>query len=175
VPRGRGHVVARVAAVATALVAALLVVLLAAACRAAPAAGASASAAPAPRPPARARGAARNVVTAEQWRGTHVTRIEELIAGRVAGVSVQRTLTGYSLRIRGVTTVLGETEPLVVLDGHPLPQGGRDLAYVAPADVERIEVLKDAGATAFYGMRGANGVLVITTKRPPGPPRWAAP
>ena len=157
-PRWSG-LAARVAALATALLAALAVALLAAACSHAPSSHAPSTRAPSAHAPA------RNVLTDEQWRGVHVSRIEELIAGRVAGVHVERTATGVSLRIRGTNTVLGQTEPLVVLDGQPLPQGARELALINPADVARIEVLKDAGATAFYGMRGANGVLLITTKR----------
>jgi TonB-dependent starch-binding outer membrane protein SusC len=88
-------------------------------------------------------------------------------AGRVAGVHVARTADGLSIRIRGASTVLGDPEPLIVLDGQPLPQGSgaRELALVNPADVARVEVLKDGGSTAFYGVRGANGVLLITTKR----------
>lgn len=176
-PAGRlssrwSRVAARLAALATALVAALVVALLAAACHGGPGAAPPPSAQSAPSTPRvqRARRAPttpRNVLTAEQLRGVHVTRVEELIAGRVAGVYVQRTADGFSIRIRGVSTILGEPEPLVVLDGLPLTQGARELALISPADVARIEVLKDAGSTALYGMRGANGVLVITTRRPP--------
>ena len=170
-PAGRlssrwSRVAARLAALATAIVAALIVALLAAACHGGP------GATPLPRAQRiqsaqRLRTAPRNVLTAEQLSGVHVTRVEELIAGRLAGVHVQRTADGFSIRIRGVRTILGEPEPLVVLDGQPLTQGARELALISPADVARIEVLKDAGSTAFYGMRGANGVLVITTRRPP--------
>ena len=163
-PRWSG-IAARVAALATALVAALLVVLLAAACSHASGHTSSGATAHAPSPRVGQGAGARNVITDEQWQGTHFTRIEELIAARVAGVHVERSATGFSLRIRGTNTVLGSTDPLVVLDGQPLPQGGYDLTLLNPADVARIEVLKDAGATAFYGMRGANGVLLITTKR----------
>ena len=97
-----------------------------------------------------------------------VGRIEEMLVGRVAGLEVVQLSGGdFSLRIRGRTTILGSDEPLVILDGMPLQQGGlsRSLAAISPSDVSRIEVLKDAGATAFYGIRGANGVILITTKR----------
>ena len=100
--------------------------------------------------------------------GMRVGRIEEMLQGRVPGLEVFTTSNGdFSLRIRGRTTILGNDEPLVVLDGMPLQSGGlsRSLAAISPSDVARIEVLKDAGATAFYGMRGANGVILITTKR----------
>ena len=96
-----------------------------------------------------------------------VGRIEEMLAGRVPGLVVYQTASGdYQLRIRGRSTILGNDEPLVVLDGMPLQPGNlsRSLAAIAPSDVARIEVLKDAGATAFYGVRGANGVIIITTK-----------
>ena len=97
-----------------------------------------------------------------------VGRIEEMLAGRVPGLEVSHTSSGdYTLRIRGRNTLYGSDEPLVVLDGMPLRAGGlsRSLAAISPSDVARIEVLKDAGATAFYGVRGANGVILITTKR----------
>lgn len=109
---------------------------------------------------------ARDVVTAEQWRDGFAGRIEELIAGRVAGVQVVRTTDGLSIRVRGPATLLGGGEPLVVLDGQPLAQGARELLLINPADVARIEVLKDAGSTALYGVRGTNGVLLVTTRRP---------
>ena len=108
-----------------------------------------------------------SVIDEEDLGGMRVGRIEEMIAGRVPGLQVVRTSTGdYSLRIRGRNTILGNDEPLVVLDGMPLQTGAlsRALASISPSDVARIEVLKDAGATAFYGMRGANGVILITTR-----------
>jgi TonB-dependent starch-binding outer membrane protein SusC len=99
-----------------------------------------------------------------------VGRIEELLEGRVAGLQVIRLPNGeYSLRIRGVSTLRrdGNTEPLIVLDGMPLSHrtSRTALAGINPRDVESIRVLKDAGSTAIYGMRGANGVILITTKR----------
>jgi TonB-dependent SusC/RagA subfamily outer membrane receptor len=109
-------------------------------------------------------------LTAEELEGQHYARIEELIEGRVSGVRVIRLPNGeFSLRIRGTSSPSGSNEPLVVIDGMPVPgpQVGAALAGLNPLDVARIEVLKDAQATAFYGMRGANGVLVITTKRDP--------
>jgi iron complex outermembrane receptor protein len=99
-----------------------------------------------------------------------VARIEELLQGRVAGAQVYRTESGdYSIRIRNAPTLMagGNSDPLFVLDGMPMM--GRGLGSVlngiAPADIARIDVLKDAGATAAYGSRGANGVILITTKR----------
>ncbi|HYD54467.1 MAG TPA: TonB-dependent receptor plug domain-containing protein [Gemmatimonadaceae bacterium] len=96
------------------------------------------------------------------------TRLEELIAGRVAGVQVVRTPTGdFSVRIRDTRSFRGNDEPLYVVDGMQIRgQSLRNaLAAVHPRDIVRIEVLKDAMAAASYGSQGANGVIVITTKR----------
>jgi TonB-dependent starch-binding outer membrane protein SusC len=105
-------------------------------------------------------------LNADDIRASDVTRVEELFAGRFPGVQVLRHPGGgISLRIRGATSVLGSNEPLYVIDGFPIeaPPGGA-LVGLNPADIQRIEVLKDIGSTSFYGMRGANGVVVITTK-----------
>ena len=94
-------------------------------------------------------------------------RVEQLIAGRVPGVQVARTPDGgYAILIRGSKS-FGSGEPLYVIDGMPLPgrSFGHALTGIAPDDISRIEVLKDAGATAAYGSQGANGVILITTKR----------
>jgi TonB-dependent SusC/RagA subfamily outer membrane receptor len=95
-------------------------------------------------------------------------RIEEMIAGRVPGLEVVSSGGGgYRFRIRGVASFNGNDEPLCVIDGVPIRSGGISgaLAMLVPQDIARIEVLKDAGAAAAYGSRGANGVIVITTKR----------
>ena len=100
----------------------------------------------------------------EHVRGS---RIEEMIRDRVPGVHVTRQRNGdYSFRIRGTRSLLGNNEPLVVIDGMAVPQQVMQMALagVAPADVVRIDVLKDAGSTAAYGSRGANGVILITTR-----------
>jgi TonB-linked SusC/RagA family outer membrane protein len=92
-------------------------------------------------------------------------RVDQALQGRVAGVTVQNTdgAPGGNtvIRIRGSNSVLGGNNALVVIDGL---QGG-DLNKLNPSDVESVEVLKDASATAIYGSRGANGVLLVTTKR----------
>ena len=68
--------------------------------------------------------------------------------------------------IRGATSIYGNNEPLYVLDGIPIQPGpGGTLAGISPYDIESIQVLKDPADTALYGMRGANGVIVIKTKR----------
>ena len=95
-------------------------------------------------------------------------RIEDLIEGRASGVQViRRPDGGISLRIRGISSPSGSNEPLLIIDGISIQpsQVGQALLSLHPQDVVRISVLKDAASTAFYGMRGANGVLVITTRR----------
>jgi TonB-dependent SusC/RagA subfamily outer membrane receptor len=94
-----------------------------------------------------------------------VTRIEELLEGH-PGVIVQRTVDGgYAVRVRGVGSFASGEEPLWVVDGMQVDHRGRGLSWLNPADVVRIEVLKNAVDTAIYGVRGSNGVIVITTKR----------
>jgi TonB-dependent SusC/RagA subfamily outer membrane receptor len=96
-----------------------------------------------------------------------VTRVEELFQGRLPGVQVVQMGGGYSVRIRGATTLMGDGEPLYVIDGVPLSNvmPGRALDGINPADVARIDVLKDAGSAAIYGSKAANGVILITTRR----------
>ena len=99
----------------------------------------------------------------EDIKDVHAIRLEELLEGRVAGVTVHRTPGGFSVRIRGRSSIYGSNEPLYVVDGLPLSFGP---VAINPADIESIEVLKDAASTAIYGSRGANGVILITTIRP---------
>ncbi|MBB4638508.1 SusC/RagA family TonB-linked outer membrane protein [Longimicrobium terrae] len=93
-----------------------------------------------------------------------VTRVDQALAGRAAGVDVITTNNQpgaqMRIRIRGGNSLTGGNDPLVVLDGVL----GADLNQVNPADIANIEVLKDASATAIYGARGANGVIIVTTK-----------
>lgn len=99
-------------------------------------------------------------------RGIGAVRIEELIRSRVPGVEVHQVSGGeYVIRIRSVHRSATLGEPLIVLDGVPLSPIERGLAGINPNDVSRIDVLKDASATAIYGARGANGVILIRTKR----------
>lgn len=95
-------------------------------------------------------------------------RIEELIEGRAPGVRVIRYQDGsFRLQIRGVSSPVGRNDPLIVIDGTPTVElhPGSALASLNPSDVVSVDVLKDAASTAFYGMRGANGVIVITTRQ----------
>ncbi|MGH9895599.1 MAG: TonB-dependent receptor plug domain-containing protein [bacterium] len=113
-------------------------------------------------------GGAVQSATADEMSGVKATQVENLLEGRFPGVDVVRTRSGgFSIRIRGVSTLLGDNQPLYVVDGMPVrvdPERGLD--WLSPAEIERIDVLKDPAETSMYGGRGANGVIVITTKRP---------
>jgi TonB-dependent starch-binding outer membrane protein SusC len=110
-----------------------------------------------------------STLSEDELEGMRVARVEELLQGRIPGVHVIRMPNGdFSVRIRGVKTFgRGSDEPLYVVDGMPLLATGlrNALTGIAPQDIARIDVLKDAGATAVYGSKGANGVILITTKR----------
>ena len=87
------------------------------------------------------------------------------IQGQVAGATVtkndNRPGSGYSITIRGENTINNSTQPLVVIDGIM----GGDLNTLNPNDIQTMDVLKDASSTAIYGSRGANGVIIVTTKK----------
>ncbi len=98
----------------------------------------------------------------------HVATIVELLEGHVPGLQVTRLPNGgIQLRLRGTNSLVGNNEPLLVIDGQLVSSADLTGALLAitPSDVARIDVLKDAGSTAIYGVRGANGVIEITTKR----------
>ena len=103
----------------------------------------------------------------EEIARLRVRRVEELLAGRVPGLRVLPTPDGgFMVRVRGITTLHGNAEPLYVIDGVPvtlLP--GEGLSWLNPADLLQIDVLRDPAETSMYGVRGANGVIVIRTKR----------
>lgn len=105
-------------------------------------------------------------VNQEEMMKRNPVNIVQGLQGAAAGVMVTKNSgdpTGSAtIRIRGVATVNGSADPLYVVDGV---QVGSDANFVNPADVESIEILKDASATAIYGARGANGVILITTKK----------
>lgn len=107
------------------------------------------------------------VVDGADIQGRPAVHLEELIEGQVAGVQVVRLSGGgISFRIRGQGSINGDTEPLYVLDGMPVHvTAGRGLDWLNPGDIQRIEILKDASTTSMYGVRGANGVVLITTRR----------
>lgn len=94
-----------------------------------------------------------------------VSDVTQALAGRMAGVMVQQSEgtpgASISVRVRGGISITQSNEPLYIIDGFPSEDG---LSTLDPAEIETIDVLKDASATAIYGARGANGVVVITTK-----------
>lgn len=94
-----------------------------------------------------------------------VSDVTQALAGRVAGVQVTQSEggpgAGISIRVRGGMSITQSNEPLYVIDGFPSEDGMADLD---PGEIESIDILKDASATAIYGARGANGVVVVTTK-----------
>lgn len=90
----------------------------------------------------------------------------QAMQGKVAGVDIttnERPGTLGTINIRGVRSLTASNTPLFVVDGIPLTSGG--IEYINPLDIEAIDVLKDASATAIYGSRGANGVVIVTTKQ----------
>ncbi|WP_158989139.1 TonB-dependent receptor [Mucilaginibacter sp. L196] len=101
----------------------------------------------------------------KDYQDQPVTRIDQALQGRVAGVEVVNNSGApggdVSIRIRGANSILGDNNPLYVIDGFI----GADFNDLNPDDIASIEVLKDASSTAIYGSRGANGVVLITTKK----------
>lgn len=106
-------------------------------------------------------------VTSEDIERAPGRSVEEILKGRVAGVEVTEGQGGIAVRIRGVSSIYGNNDPLYVLDGVPITPGpGGVLMGIGPYDIESIKVLKDPAETTLYGMRGSNGVILIKTKRP---------
>jgi TonB-dependent SusC/RagA subfamily outer membrane receptor len=124
----------------------------------------------APTPAGRTPAAAdASSVTREELEREPGQDLEKMLAGRIAGVVVSRAPDGgISVRIRGgATSFYGSNEPLYVVDDIPVQPGpAGSLTGLNPHDIESIKVLKDAAETAMYGSRGANGVIVIKTKKP---------
>ncbi len=106
-----------------------------------------------------------SAISTREFAEQPITRIDQVLQGRAAGVQV--TQAGGApggdvrVRIRGANSVLGNNDPLYVVDGFV----GADFNTVNPNDIETIQVLKDAASTSIYGSRGANGVVIITTKK----------
>ncbi|NAS12749.1 SusC/RagA family TonB-linked outer membrane protein [Poritiphilus flavus] len=123
-------------------------------------------------------------VTSEDFQKGVITSPEQLIQGKTAGVQIAQASgepgAGVAIRIRGTSSVRSNNNPLFVVDGVPLAgddtsaegsnvgvgssSAKNPLAFLNPNDIESISILKDASATAIYGSRGANGVVIITTK-----------
>jgi len=95
-----------------------------------------------------------------------VSRIDQALQGKIAGLTIQNTSSeagaAPKISIRGISSLYAGASPLIVVDGLPIADG---LSFLNPADIESIEVLKDAASSAIYGSRGASGVIIVTTKK----------
>ena len=126
-------------------------------------------------------------ITGDKLKESIVTNADQMLQGRVSGVQVTQN-TGApggatSIRVRGASSITGDNEPLYIIDGVPMSGSGADiggfdwaggsngqtkvnpLATISPQDIVSMDVLKDASACAIYGAAGANGVVIITTRR----------
>jgi TonB-dependent starch-binding outer membrane protein SusC len=113
-------------------------------------------------------------VTAKDFQKGNITTPEQMIAGKVPGVSIisngGQPGSGSTIRIRGGSSLNASNDPLIVIDGVPLDRDGingasNPLSFINPNDIESFTVLKDASSAAIYGTRAANGVIIITTKK----------
>jgi iron complex outermembrane receptor protein len=113
-------------------------------------------------------------VSSKDFNSGAISTPEQLIAGKVAGVSITSNSgapgSGSTIRIRGGASLNASNDPLIVIDGMPIDGGGisgqaNALALINPNDIESFSVLKDASASAIYGARASNGVILITTKK----------
>ncbi|MFZ1716178.1 MAG: SusC/RagA family TonB-linked outer membrane protein [Saprospiraceae bacterium] len=104
-------------------------------------------------------------IKAEDFNKGAITSPAQLLQGKVPGLVIAKPNGdpngGFTIRLRGLSTVGGNTEPLIIIDGVP----GANLRSVDPNDIETMDVLKDGSAAAIYGTRGSNGVILITTKK----------
>ncbi len=117
-------------------------------------------------------------VSGDQLKNQSVTGFDQALKGQAAGVQVVQNTgapgSGVTVRIRGNSSITAGNDPLYVIDGFPVTGGSRGTEFlpvssnplnaINPADIESIDILKDASATAIYGSRGANGVVIVTTK-----------
>ena len=133
--------------------------------------------------PEREQSFAQQTIKMEEFEGLSITSADEALQGRIAGLDIIANSgnlgSGTSMRLRGVSTIYGDAEPLIVLNGNIFERNTDDdvdfnnmtdeqfseLLSINPEDIESISVLKDAAATALWGSRGANGVISIVTKR----------
>ena len=121
-----------------------------------------------------------STVSAKDFQKGSITTPEQLIAGKVAGVSITSNSgapgSGSTIRIRGGASLNASNDPLIVIDGVPITNAGisgasNPLSLINPNDIASFTVLKDAASTAIYGSRASNGVIMITTKKgAPGKP-----
>ena len=115
-----------------------------------------------------------SAVTASDFNQGNITSPQELISGKIAGVQITNgggaPGEGATIRIRGGSSLTATNDPLIVIDGVPIDNGGvagmrNPLNTIHPNDIESFTVLKDASATAIYGSRASNGVIIIQTKK----------
>lgn len=112
-------------------------------------------------------------ITAEDFTQGNIVTAENLLSGRVSGVNIitgGAPGSGSAIRIRGGSSISASNDPLIIIDGLPISNDGVNgsrgvLATINPNDIESFSVLKDASATAIYGSRAANGVIIISTKK----------
>ena len=111
----------------------------------------------------------------EEIAGIQASRVDEALAGKLAGVLIQNQDgapgADPKIQIRAANSISGDSNPLIVVDGYPI---SGSLATVNPNDIQSLEILKDAASAAIYGSRGANGVVLVTTKQgKTGKPRFS--
>ncbi|WP_159518157.1 TonB-dependent receptor [Sunxiuqinia indica] len=107
-------------------------------------------------------------VSKERLQKIPVSNVMQAVQGSVSGVNIQQVSSipgeAPSILVRGGGSLTAKTDPYVVVDGIPISKMGGSINDINPNDIESIEILKDASATAIYGMNGANGVILVTTK-----------
>src|SRR5690606_13679087 len=111
-------------------------------------------------------------VNAGDFEDQPINDVNQAMMGQAAGVNVMNTSGtpggGLDIQIRGISTIGSSNTPLYVVDGNIIQVGidadSNPLDFINPADIESIDILKDASAAAIYGSRGSNGVVIITTK-----------
>ena len=109
-----------------------------------------------------------NTISGDDVDQPSLSITEQALHGQVAGVEVlDRPGGGIAVRIRGVSSIMAGTDPLYVVDGMPVLLTNNGLDWLNVKDIKKIEVIKDIDAKALYGARGANGVVLITTKLGP--------
>ena len=108
-----------------------------------------------------------STVSSADLQEANATSLSRALQGRTAGVNITSTSgdpnAGVTIRVRGVGSILGNSQPLIVIDGVIANVGA--LSNINPQDIESVSVLKDAASAAIYGTRGSNGVILVTTKR----------
>ncbi len=108
-----------------------------------------------------------DIVSSDKFNEGYVSNADQLIQGKVAGVQITSDGSpqgGAVIRIRGGSSLNASNDPLIIVDGLPLDTG-TGVSFLNPNDIESVSILKDASATAIYGTRGANGVILYTTKK----------